>query len=136
MELTVVQRRTLEDLLEVGEGGAFDLSLPLRIRDRIASAAEEARASGVRIRLSKDRLNDHARCEGLFQAVLAGEREPFRHSLQTAAGTLLHKCVELEVGAREERDANALGRAAAERLSDDRAFAPFWRELHSLEQDE
>src|SRR5438309_7174167 len=119
MGLTVVQRRTLEDLLEVGDGRPFDPALPFRLRERIASAADEARAAGVRVRLSKDRLNDHARCEGLFQAVLAGEREPFRHSLQTASGTLLHKCVELEVGSREERDANALGPAAAERLSDD-----------------
>src|SRR5438132_867907 len=94
MELTVVQQRTLDDLLDVGDGSPFDPGLVFRLRDRISTAAAEAGASGVHLRLSKDRLNDHARCEGLFQAVLAGEREPFTHSLQSAAGTLLHKCVE------------------------------------------
>src|SRR6266516_4324834 len=102
MELTVVQQRTLDDLLDVGDGSPFDPGLVFRLRDRISTAAAaaeaEAGASGVHLRLSKDRLNDHARCEGLFQAVMAGEREPFTHSLPSAAGTLLHKCVELEVG--------------------------------------
>ena len=132
----MVQRRTLEDLIDVGEGRPFDRALAVRFRERIASAAEEVRGAGGRLRLSKDRLKEQERCEGLFHAVLSGEREPFRHSLQSAAGTLLHKCVELEVGSRDESDANELGRAAAERLSEDRGFAPFWRELPTLEQDE
>src|SRR5919198_5073084 len=90
VELTVVQRRTLEELLDVGVGGAFDPGLAFRLRDRISAAAATAAASGFRLRFSKDRLNDHARCDGLFRAVLAGEGKPFSHSLQTAAGTLLH----------------------------------------------
>ena len=132
----MVQRRTLEELLDVGVGGAFDPGLAFRLRDRISAAAATAAASGFRLRFSKDRLNDHARCDGLFRAVLAGEGKPFSHSLQTAAGTLLHRCVELDIGSRDERDAQALGLTAAERLAEDRGFAPFWRELTALEQDE
>src|SRR2546430_7886323 len=136
MELTVVQQRTLEDLLDPGDGAVFDSGLVSRLRGRIALEAEAARPGGVRIRLSKERLNDHVRCEGLFRAGLAGERPPFGHSLQSAAGTLLHKCIELEVGAREELPAHELGFAAAERLAEDRGFGSYWRELPALDQDE
>jgi hypothetical protein len=135
MDLTVVQRRTVEDLLDVGAGRPFDPAVVFRLRQRISVEADAAAASGVRMRLFKERLNDHGRCEGLFWAGLAGEREPFTYTVQTAAGTLLHKAVELDVGAREVRDVRTAVSAAAERLAEDRVFSSYWRELSAIEQD-
>jgi hypothetical protein len=136
VELTTVQRRTLEGLLDAGEGRSFDPAFVERLRERIASAAGQAAERGMYLRLSKERLNDHGRCDGLFRAGLAGERPPFEHSLQSAAGTLLHKCIELEIGSREERPGHVLGVAAAERLDQDRGFGRYWRGLQALDQDE
>ena len=52
-----------------------------------------------------------------IQAVLAGEAPPFAHSARSAHGVLLHKAIEVEVGARDEhgpaRDRSRGGRARA-----------------------
>ena len=81
--------------------------LPQRLRAAVESGLPDLKdpkgrlGPKGRLRLSKERLNDLQRCEGLFQSGLIGERPPFELSFKSASGTLLHKAVELEVGARE-----------------------------------
>src|SRR5439155_19188613 len=87
------------------------------------------------LRLSKERLNDLARCEGLFQAWLAGEWEPFRYGTKSARGTLVHKAIELEIGSRRVEETHELAERAASSLESDRQFAAFWSELDELDRD-
>jgi CRISPR/Cas system-associated exonuclease Cas4 (RecB family) len=85
------------------------------------------------LRLSKDRISDRFRCQGLFQASLSGEGASFVHSVSSAAGTLLHKAIELEVGARGFVDgADLVDRAASRLFESDRGFGPFFRNLDDL----
>ena len=135
MELTSVQRRTLEGLIGVGERPLFAAGLAVRLRDRIEEAVHDLELPEP-LWLGKGRLNDHARCEGLFQAGLLGEGPPFEHSLKSAAGTLLHKAIEIDVGGRDEVDPHTAAARAAERLEEDGRFASYWRELDRLAQDE
>jgi PD-(D/E)XK nuclease superfamily len=135
MELTSVQRRTLERLIGVGERPSFPADLVPRLRDRIEEAARAFEPSQP-LWLGKSHLNDLGRCPGLFDAVRAGERGPFAFSTRFAAGRLAHKAVELEVAGREDRDPHGLVEEAAERLVDDVAFAEFWNELDPLRCDE
>src|SRR6266568_9281507 len=117
VDLTPIQRRTLEQLIAPGQGAAFDPGLEARLRSRIERAVEECGRDHP-LRLSKERLNDLGRCEGLFQAATAGEGPPFRHSAKTAAGALLHKAVELEAGGREQVDGRTLAERSASRLAE------------------
>src|SRR5438552_2417978 len=98
VDLTPIQTRTLEQLIAPGQGAGFDPGLEAGLRSRIEAAVAESGRSRP-LNLSKERLNDLARCEGLFDAILSGERGPFRHSARTAAGTVLHKAIALEAGA-------------------------------------
>lgn len=135
MELTSVQRRTLEGLIGTGERPLFSADVAVRLRDRIEEAVRGLELSEP-LWLGKGRLNDHARCEGLFQAGLLGEGPPFEHSLKSAVGTLLHKAIEVEVGSRDAVDPHAATARAVERLEEDGRFAGYWRQLDRLEQDE
>jgi hypothetical protein len=133
--LTPIQRRTLEGLIGTGERPTFPADLERRLRDRIEDAV---RALELRepLWLGKSTLNDHTRCPGLFEAVRAGEREPFVFSARFAAGRLAHKAVELEVAGREERDPHWLVGEAASRLEEDEAFRAYWDGLDGLRRDE
>lgn len=136
MDLTPVQRRTLEVLIGAGERPAFPADLAQRLRDRIEEAVRGLELS-EQLWLGKGRLNEHTRCEGLFQGQLLGEGPPFEHSPKSASGALLHKAIELEVGSREDLDPHTIVLRAAERLvEDEQRFRPFWRALDRLEQDE
>lgn len=85
------------------------------------------------LRLTKDKLNDRFRCEGLLQAALGGEGAPFAHSVSSGAGTLLHKAIELDVGAPAPVDGADLVERAAVRLEqDDRGFGPYFRGLDDV----
>jgi hypothetical protein len=136
MELTSVQRRTMQNLVDVGEGEVFDPGLEQRLRSRIESAIL---ADGYRlaapVRLWKERLNDLGRCQGLFGAHLAGEGEPFRYGRRSAEGTLVHKAIELEAGSSRAFDPHELAGRAATTLEEDRQFAPFWDGLDGLDRD-
>ena len=80
--------------------------------------------------LGKEKLNQHGRCEGLFQAVLAGEAPPFAHSARSAHGVLLHKAIEVEVGARDGMDPHEIAQVAVGRvLEREERFGEYWREL-------
>lgn len=135
LALTPVQRRTLEQLLVAGPR-PFPPDLAERLRARIERGLDGLGLPAP-LFLGKAALTDRDRCEGAFAARLAGEGPPFAHSRTSALGALLHRAIEVDVGAREEHDPHAVCLRAVERLvEDDAGFAGFWRELHRLEQDE
>ncbi len=135
MELTHVQRRTLEGLIGTGERPTFPGDLAQRLRDRLEEAVRGLDLAEP-LWLGKEKLNDAARCQGLFQAGLLGEKPPFEHRRKSAVGTLLHKAIELDVASREDLAPHELVEAAVERLEEDAAFTAFWRDRDQLTQDE
>jgi len=136
VQLTDPQRRTLEGLIGTGERPTFPGDLAQRLRDRIEGAVRELELAEP-LWLGKEKLNQHGRCEGLFQAVLAGEAPPFAHSARSAHGVLLHKAIEVEVGAREGIDPHEIAQVAVGRvLEREERFGEYWRELTSAEQDD
>jgi hypothetical protein len=136
MLLTDPQRRTLDRLIGTGERPVFAADLRQRIVDRIESAARELDLAEP-LWFGKEALNQLARCEGRFAARLGGEDPPFEHSATTAAGVLVHKAIEVDVGARADLDPHAIAATAAERLSErEERFAEFWRGRSAAEQDE
>jgi hypothetical protein len=136
VELTSVQQRTLDELIQPGRSLPVASGLAGRLRGRVESALSALTPALRGLRLSKERLNDLERCEGLFQAALSGERPPFEMSFKPASGTLLHKAVELEIGGREQAQPWTLAERAAARLGEDRRFGPFWEGLGPTAQDE
>jgi len=135
MELTTVQRRTMETLIGTGERPSFPTSLAERLRDRIEDAARTLDLAKP-LWLGKSNLTDLGRCEGFFGSVLAGERTPFAYNPKTAAGKLFHKSIELEVSCRDELPSRELAQVAVERLGEDAQFTSYWLELESLRHDE
>jgi hypothetical protein len=136
MQLTDPQRRTLEQLIGTGERPVFPADLAQRLRDRIESAAR-----GLDLRdalwLGKERLHDHARCEGLLQAQLLGEAAPFEHSPVSAGGVLAHKVVEVDMASREPLDPQGAAEVAARRLAQrEERFGEHWDGLDPSEQEE
>jgi hypothetical protein len=136
VELTAPQRRTLEELIGTGPRPVFPADLASRLRGRI----EEGVASvdlGDGLWLGKEKLNDHARCEGKFLSGVLGEGPPFAHSVRSAAGVLLHKAIEVEAGAREALDPHEVAGRASERLCDrEERFSEYWRDLDGPKRDE
>lgn len=136
VQLTPAQQRTLDGLIGTGERPVFPAELAQRLRDRIEEAVR-ALDLPEPLWLGKSMLGDRERCEGLFDAVRSGEREPFRFNARFATGKLLHKAVELEVAGREERDPHGLVQAAAERLDEeDDGFNAWWAQLDGLRRDQ
>jgi hypothetical protein len=136
MQLTEPQRRTFDRLIGTGERPVFAADLRQRIVDRIEGAARELELPDP-LWLGKEALNQLSRCEGRFAARLAGEDPPFEHSLTTAAGVLVHKAIEVDVGARDDLDPHAIAVTAADRLTErEERFSDFWRERSRPEQDE
>jgi hypothetical protein len=135
LELTSVQRRTLHELVDVGSGSSFPEGIEHRLRERIEEGILPF-LGGSPIRLSKQRVNDLARCEGLFQSWLLGDGEPFRYGLRAAHGTLVHKAIELEIGSTASLDPRRLAERSARKLESDRPFTSFWSELDGLDRDQ
>jgi PD-(D/E)XK nuclease superfamily len=136
VDVTAVQQRTLDRLIGNEPRPVFPADVAQGLRDRIEDAVRGLDLSEP-LWLGKDRLNDLTRCEGKLAAAVLGETEPFAHSRTSAIGTLLHRAIELEVGARDETGAQAVAAKAAERLSeDDPRFATYWRRLDQLDQDD
>jgi hypothetical protein len=136
VQLTDPQRRTLENLIGTGDRPTFPPDLAQRLRDRIEGAARELELA-EQLWIGKEKLNQYGRCEGLFQAVLAGEAPPFAHSVRSAHGVLLHKAIEVEVGAREGMDPHEIARVAVDRvLEREERFGEYWRELPASDQDD
>jgi PD-(D/E)XK nuclease superfamily len=136
MQLTDPQRRTLDQLIGTGPRPSFPADLRQRLVDRVEDAVRELELAQP-VWLGKEKVTDHGRCEGKFQAGLLGEGPPFEHNVRSAAGVLQHRAIEVEVGARDELDPHAVAARAAERLVEHEArFAEYWRSLSSVAQDE
>jgi len=136
MELTDPQRRTYERLIGTGPRPSFAADLPRRLRDRIERGVGDLRPAEP-LWLGKEKLTDHARCEGKFVAAIQGEGPPFEHSPKSVAGVLLHKAVEVEVGSRDGLDPHAIARIAAERLLErEQRFEEYWRDLDAAGRDD
>jgi hypothetical protein len=130
VELTDTQRRTLTWLMDPGGGASFGAGVDLRIRERLETGIRPLMPLPLgRLRLTKVRLNLLARCPGLFEAELRGERPPFAHTPASAAGTLAHKSVELDVRALDDIEPGALVALAVRHLERDRTFGPYWEGL-------
>jgi hypothetical protein len=140
MDLTSVQRRTLEDLIRREPPPALDQGLPERVRASLEAALADAGVApdgGPPIWLGKGRLNDFRRCEGLFQATLLREGPPFRHSTRTAAGALFHRAIEVDVASERRFDPGSVCERAARRLAEeDGSFERYWLGVDELERAE
>jgi PD-(D/E)XK nuclease superfamily len=134
-DLTSMQDRTLRGLIGTGRAPAFDQELRARLRARLE---DDLRAAGVRpgaepLWLGKHKLNQAQRCEGLFLAGIRGEGEPFRHSDRTAAGSLFHGAIEVDVATERRFDPRTVSeRAAARRVRVDPSFARYWLGLEEF----
>ena len=122
--------------------GLWQSTIPSRFLEELPEAHVEVVAAGDSyggygggggyepLWLGKEKLNQHGRCEGLFQAVLAGEAPPFAHSPRSAHGVLLHKAIEVQVGARDGMDPHEMAQVAVGRvLEREERFGEYWREL-------
>ena len=136
VDLTDPQRRTFEGLIGTGLRPSFPADLPQRLRDRIEEAVR-----GLELRdpiwFGKEKLKEHARCEGKFLASLKGEGPPFEHSSRSALGVLLHTAIEVDVGSRDGSDPHRIASIAADRLRDrEPRFNEYWRALETPEKDD
>jgi hypothetical protein len=138
VDLTPAQRRTLEQLIGVGGLPPTDPALAERVRARLELRLANAGivpGDGEAIWLGKHRLNDHQRCEGLFESALLREGPGFEHSARTAAGALFHRAIELDVVTERSLDPRTLcERAAGSLESGDGSFGRYWTRLHQLDQ--
>ena len=67
----------------------------------------------------------------------SGESSPFAHSSKSAYGVLLHKAIEVEVGARDGMDPHEVAQVAVGRvLEREDRFVEYWRALPASEQDD
>jgi hypothetical protein len=133
--LTPMQERTLHSLIGSGRLPDYDRGL----RQRLLSRLEEGLGgAGVRqgqepLWLGKHRLDDAQRCEGLFDAGLLGEGGRFEHSERTAAGSLFHAAIEVDVATERRFDPRSVSeRAASNRSQADASFARFWFSLEEF----
>ena len=138
VDLTDGQRRTRERLIGVGDpdGPGVPPRAAERLRDRI-----EGELAGLSfpetLWLSKGRVEDLARCRGLLDASLKGEGEPFAHSAQSAAGTLMHRAVQLDVAVERAVDVRSVVERSADRLIEqDGGFGRYWAGLDALDRAE
>jgi hypothetical protein len=132
--LTSVQRRTLTGLIRPGQTRAVPADLAERLRQHVQAGLHGMAAKGT-VKLSKQRLNHLDRCEGLFQSGMAGERPPFEVTFRTAAGTVLHKAIELQV-IMDRPDPWSLAEAAARRLRDQGRFRAYWEAVGPVTRQE
>ena len=139
MELTAAQRRTLDELIRPGRAPPGPEAVEAIRRDleaELQRAMTNVPGTGP-LRLSKGRLSMHAACEGWFQADLAGEGEPFGHGPATAAGTLTHRAIQLDVASERGEDVRTVVERAALRLArDEPDFGRYWRGLDGLDRAE
>ena len=132
-----MQRRTIDQLLDVGDGRAFAPDLERGLREAIERGIEGVLDGSTQpLVLSKEPLNDLDRCEGSFHADLSGERPPFEHSAASATGTLAHRAIEVDVAAGHAVEPDRVVELASERLGRDRRFALYWDGLDQVERAE
>jgi RecB family exonuclease len=135
VELSSVQQRTLDQLIERSAPAPLPAGLDDAFRARIEAALAESGLTGD-LTLSKSKLNTLDHCEGAFAADLAGESEPFVPRPAMMVGNLVHKAVELDVGGRDDVSPHVLAERASVRLGDEAAFGGAWRAMPPDQQDE
>jgi hypothetical protein len=138
VDLTDGQRRTLERL--IGTGPDAGPGVPPGAAERLRTRLDDELAGlsfADPLWLSKGRVEDLARCPGMLQAALRGEGEPFAHSARSAAGTLMHRAVQLDVAVERGVDVRSVVERSAERLLEhDAGFAGYWSEQDALDRAE
>ena len=128
MDLTSVQRRTLDELmrkdpLPVFETGLAD-DLRADLERRLASLAQRV-PDGEQLWVTKSRLTKlHAQCEGLFMADHLGEGV-FEYSHRLAVGSVVHKAVEIGVFARDLPHDQLVARSIEKLQEGDDRFADY-----------
>jgi hypothetical protein len=136
VELTPAQERALRELVLPRAARPPPPEYAVGLRGHLAAMAA-ALDLPRGLWLSKGRLADLAACEGLLAASLGAEGPPFRHSVESAAGTLAHRSVYLDVASERTADVRTVVERAAARLAEgDREFAPYWRGLDELDRAE
>jgi hypothetical protein len=136
VELTDPQRRTYEGLIGVQPRPSFPSDLAQRLRDRIEEAVRGLELAEP-LWLGKEKLNEFARCQGKFLALLMGERPPFEHNAKTAAGVLQHAAIEVEVGSRDGLAPHEVAQIAADRVVErEQRFQEYWRQLSAADRDD
>ena len=137
MELTSAQQRTLDELLRPGRAPPGPQAIQA-VRERLESALRPLGAGRVwPLRLSKGRLSILASCEGWFDAECSGEGAPFAHGQASAAGTMTHRAIQLDVACERHEDVRTVVERAARRLTDDDGeFRSYWRGIDSLDRAE
>jgi hypothetical protein len=138
VELTAAQRRTFERLIRPGPAPLAPEGVVSTLRAELEEALDGLEwPAGRSVRLSKGRLEEHGACEGWLEAQLAGEGPAFAHSARSAAGTLMHRAVQIDVASERSEDARAVvDRAAARLETEDTEFAAHWSGLDSLDRAE
>jgi PD-(D/E)XK nuclease superfamily len=141
MELTSVQIRTLDELIGRGEAPECPPDLASEMRTRLEERLREVGLDGTPwtdrrpLWIGKSALNDHERCPGLFEARLGREGSPFAYSDRSAAGSLFHKAIEIDVAAERAGDVRSTCDRAATVLADrDTAFGVYWRSLDAMDR--
>jgi len=137
MELTAGQRRTFDTLIRPGRappGPEVIASVRAGLEAELSSLGLPKEAP---VRLSKGRVDANARCEGWFDGLLRAEGAPFAYGPASAAGTLAHRAIQLDIASERSGDVRAVVERAAERLAEgDRAFGRYWQMLDALDRAE
>jgi hypothetical protein len=136
--LTLVQQRTVTDLIGTGRAPPVSEGLARQVRDGLDRrlAALGLDRPGPTVRLGKGRLAALDRCPGSFAAAMAGERAPFELTSRMAAGRLFHKAIEVDVIVERREDPRSVCERAARDLGEDREFERFWAELDGFDRAE
>jgi len=124
----------------MGRRPLLDPDLAVRVRailEARLAKAEILAGDGDPIWLGKHRLNDHQRCEGMFEAGLLREGAGFEHSTRTAAGALFHRSIELDVATERNLAPRSLSERAAGNLEyGDASFGRYWSGLDEISRAE
>lgn len=134
MSLTAAQQRTFDAL--IGRGRAPDVppGLPERLRVRLEQGVADLDLPEP-LWLGKRSLAVHPRCEGLFESVLRNE-DPFELRRESAAGTLTHRAVHLDVAGERTQDVRTLVERAVPDEDRDPRFAAWWRDRDPIDRAE
>jgi hypothetical protein len=132
-----MQQRTLDGLMaRTVERPLFADDLADRLRSHLADTMGSLSLDRP-LWLNKHRLNQHAKCDGLFLAGILEEGPPFEYRPAVAAGSLAHKAVEIDVPRRRQDPVIDLVTRSAEGLvASDHGFAAYWNGLGPLESSE
>jgi hypothetical protein len=135
VELTAAQQRAFDELIKPGRAPPSRQAVATVRAGLERQLAALGLPPGSEVRLSKALVTIRHSCEGWFDAVVRGEMPPFAYGPATAAGTLVHRAIQLDVAC--ERAApvrTVVDRAAARLPQHDPAFARYWAGLEPLDR--